>query len=87
MYHTPTTGMLECVQQGIPILNPIAEPIPQRDMSLVNTDIVTPESVENTLIKLNLFYNNPETLNTFTIKQFNQYVSQFQDAHSLRTYL
>ena len=87
MYDMPTSGSLYFLRNSLPILNPVVTVLTKHQSALVHPDLIVPESVDVTLDRLEGFRSDPLSLHTFRADQFRAYLSQFQDARPLRTYL
>lgn len=90
MYDNPTSGMIEFLRTGLPILNPI--PAPPSNIKLPGTtgadnQVVPRANVKDTLEMLDSFIVDINRLHLFRTNQFADYVSLFKQTYPLRRLL
>ena len=87
MYDAPTTAELEFLRNGVPILNPIVDPLSKYEAVISNTHIIPQSDIQDTLYTLASFLDDPLNLHAFRMGQFSDYVGLFRNAKSLRSLL
>jgi hypothetical protein len=87
MYDMPTTGAMYCLRNSIPILNPVVSSPTTPFLAIVHPDVIATESLDATMQRLEGFRSDPLTLSSFRAGQFHAYVTLFQRARPLRSYV
>jgi hypothetical protein len=83
MYDAPTTAEIDFLRNGVPLLNPIPEPLAKYEYVIASTDVIPRASVEETLFVLGEFVSDPACLQRFRVRQFQRYVASFDGAMAL----
>jgi hypothetical protein len=84
MYDAPTSGVLECLNQGVPALNPVTTLLTERERATVHTGIVPRLDVPTTLRLLQQLCRDGEEFLNFRRRQFAAYVEAYGGARPLR---
>lgn len=87
MYDTPTSASLHFLQNAVPIVNCVVEPLSPAELTMVNANLVPQEDVAASLRRLSGFVSDPLNFFTFRNAQFRNYLQLFQNARLLRSYL
>lgn len=87
MYDVPTTGALYLLRNAVPILNPLISRQSASCDGLLHTGVIAPQSLPETLGRLDVFHADAHALEAFRQQQFRAYVARFAAARPLRSYL
>jgi hypothetical protein len=87
MYDMPTMGSLVFLRNSIPVLNPVVTTPPGGFLANAHPSVITTESLDATFQRLEAFASDPLALDIFRMAQFHAYLSLFQDARPLRTFI
>ena len=87
MYGAPTSGAIDFLTTGAPLLNPAPIRLTGWEASMMDVAIVAREEIEDCLARLDSFCADPVNLHAFKREQFIAYVSAFAGARPLRCFL
>jgi hypothetical protein len=87
MYDSPTSGAIEFLKLGIPILNTVPMPLSASEVVWINNFVVPRLSVEETLSRLLEFHLDENIWHKFSRNQSSMYLRLFDDSYGLRYYL
>jgi hypothetical protein len=87
MYDSPTSGAIEFLKSGIPIVNTVPKPLSAAEVLWVNHSVVPQLSVEETLSKLLSFRLDENIWHKFSRNQSSSYLRLFDASYALRYYL
>lgn len=87
MYDAPTSGALEFLNAGIPVLNAVPEELSKPEARVCDPGIVPRGSVAATLRLLDELVADPMNVYEFRATQFQDYVRCYDGAQLLRTFL
>ncbi|MGZ8221947.1 MAG: hypothetical protein ACXWT0_09890 [Methylobacter sp.] len=87
MYDAPTNAEIQFLRMGVPILNPIPEPLTKAEAVTGNSQVIPHNNVSEILSMLDDFVADNNNFHTFCNRQFANYVSLFKNACALRRFL
>lgn len=87
MYDAPTSGAVDLLKNGIPVLNPVGRPLIPEEERLVSSDLVPRGQVEEILARMGSFVADTGNLFVFRRQQFQRYVAAQSQALPLRMFL
>jgi len=87
LYDAPSSANLQFLKNGVPILNPIVEPLAPAEQAMGNSSVFPTEGIEATLERLRTYVAEPLLFHDFRLSQFRNYVKLFEHASALRTFL
>jgi hypothetical protein len=84
MYDAPTSGVLECLNRGVPTLNPVTTLLTERERATMHIDIVARTDVPTTLRLLQQLCRDGEEFLNFRRRQFAAYIDGYRGVRPLR---
>jgi hypothetical protein len=87
MYDLPTSGSMYFLRNAIPVLNPYVSELTRSELCLVHPKVILPENLDDTMRRIDEFRAEPSALYAFRDAQFRAYISLFDGARSLRSFL
>lgn len=87
MYDAPTSAAIEFLRSGVPLLNPLPEPLSTAEHLWSDAELIPRESLHETLRRLDAYVADTDLLDTFRRHQFARYAAGTAEARSLRSLL
>lgn len=87
MYDAPTSGALELLNRGVPVLNPVVSTQTKRESASMHTRIVPRTGLELALRQAATLVADPAELQCFRMQQLQAYLAQLAQARALREFL
>jgi len=87
MYDCPTSGAIEFLRQGVPIVNTICRPLWPNEGAISDPNTIPRERIKDTLTRLELYRSSPNEFLTFRGKQLTDYLEKYNQSLPLRGYL
>lgn len=87
MYDTPTSGCIEFLRRGIPILNPLVHQLSLSESTFVSPNLISRKPVVNILADLEPLLLDENVFEEFRMDQFNRYTQSFAKLQRLHKYL
>jgi len=87
MYDAPTSGAVEFLNRGVPLLNPVVSTQSKRETASMHTSIVPRTGVEVALRQAATLVADPAELQRFRMQQLQAYLAHLGQARALREYL
>ena len=87
MYDTPTSGCIEFLRRGIPILNPLVHQLSLSESTFSSPNFISRKPVVNILADLEPLLLDEDAFEAFRMDQFNRYTQSFENLQRLHKYL
>lgn len=87
MYDAPTSGAVEFLNRGVPLLNPVVSTQSKRETASMHTRIVPRTGVEVALRQAATLVADPAELQCFRMQQLQAYLAHLAQARALREFL
>ena len=87
MYDTPTSGCIEFLRRGIPILNPLVHQLSLSESTFSSPNFISRKPVVNILADLESLLADEDAFEAFRMDQFNRYTQSFEKLQALHKYL
>jgi hypothetical protein len=87
MYDAPTSGAIDFLRNSIPVLSTVIRDLCPEETRIISSEIVSRNSITETLAWLDSFKNDPINLILFRTRQFGSYASLLSQSSPLRMFL
>ncbi len=87
MYDTPTSGCIEFLKRGIPIVNPIAHTLSYAESTFTSTALIPRADVDSIVTMLTPIVRNETAFDGFRQQQYQNYLNSFGEAQKLSQFI